>query len=64
LGIIIPNEEHIFQRGRYTTNQDLFGNAAIVFGPRTFSIDALVLPGKTLNDSVVVRFFGSKKANI
>ena len=60
-----PNwRTHIFQRGRYTTNQDLFGNAAIVFGPRTFSIDALVLPGKTLNDSVVVRFFGSKKANI
>ena len=25
LGIIIPTEFHIFQRGRYTTNQELMG---------------------------------------
>ena len=24
LGIIIPNDEHIFQRGRYTTNQCIY----------------------------------------
>ena len=42
LGIIIPTDFHIFQRGRYTTNQQQFGRS---FESNSLIVDKIAIVG-------------------